>query len=277
MTRAISIAILIIACSTGWPAAAAGQKQYGQPPKSRELREIGIGHRVVPQEQMVQLITEGLADGDPKVREGALIAIAGRAGMAVIHTPENLATWKANREALQSFRKQIDAMLLGDPNQWVRHSAGVALVWLNREPEEGNWPITLDDATVRTLMAAFHQEPVAFNRAEIVKAVWLCDRCPESNLEARQQLFRDAISDADSGVVDHGIRGAAELRIVDTLARIAQLLKDPNDVVRSNAATAMQLFGKDAGQYVSAITEALAVERNADIRAKLKSALQAVQ
>ena len=145
--------------------------RYEQSPKSTELRMIATGDRVLVPSQIAEQISQGLADGDPDVREGALYAIAGRSGILMSPTPENVAGWNTNRSALLTFRHKVEQVMVADPDARVREASVMAFVGLSMHPSNGRWFTEFDEDAVRTLVNAYHKEPVGGVRAEILKAV----------------------------------------------------------------------------------------------------------
>jgi hypothetical protein len=224
--------------------------------------------------ELGQLIARGLADGEVDSREGALMAIASGSGALMAPTPESFAKWEAYRETLLSFRKAVEALLY-DQHEWVQSSALLALGALNMRPGEDRWIVDLDDEAVSTFVKRFHDDPRGHLRSEIVKLFWLCD-CNDGILEARKQLFREAVYDTDPGVVQTAIRGAARLRMLDVLEFVVQRLNDPDRNTRLEAGTVLQDYGREAARYLPEINAALAREIDPDIRGILKAAVQIV-
>jgi hypothetical protein len=112
------------------------------------LRGIAAHHLHYSPEQMGQLITRGLSSGDPDEREAALYAIAGRSGILMAQTPENLAAWATNRSTLQTFKKQVEQIIRSDSDQFVREAAVMALAGLTMRPDKGEWTTELNDKDV---------------------------------------------------------------------------------------------------------------------------------
>jgi hypothetical protein len=251
------------------------QRNKGATRLGFELRMIATGEHSVPAPaELSQLIARGLASGDVDSREAALIAITTRAGWLRPPTPENVAMWSAYRDVLRAFRKEVEAALY-DGDVLMRSSALGALTSLNMRSGKDGWVVDLDDDAVRTGVNLFHQDPSPGIRAEIINLFSLCE-CRQEILEARKQIMREGLYDTDPGVQRYAIRGAAELKIPDALEYIVHRLKDSDDILRSDAATAMQQYGGEAARYVPEIRAALADETDPDIRGILQAALQMI-
>ena len=291
-TRIVAFAVAVLAVTPLWaqPADATDpaqipeneqpnwenyQRNTGATRLGWDLRTIAAGRSAAPPPaEFAQLIARGLADGATDSREGALMAIASKSGTRHAPTPENFAMWHTYRETLLAFRPLVEALLY-DQDEWMRQSALLAFGALNMRPAEGKWIVDLDDDALRTYVNLFHYDPSPGVRSEIVKLFWLCD-CREDILEARRQLFREAIYDTNPGVVGYAIRGAAELKIADVLEFIVRRLRDPEDNARLEAATAMQVYGREAARYLPEINAALAEETHPDIQGILKAAIKMV-
>ena len=100
-------------------------------------------------------------------------------------------------------------------------------------------------------------------------------QCRESTLEMRRQVIRDAIYNPDLEART-AIRAAAELKMLDLIEVVVEHLKHADEVTRMDAATALQIYGRDAAPYADQIREALALEKSEDVRGILKAALQIV-
>jgi len=216
---------------------------------------------------------DGLDIGDAGERISVAVQMMHTSGPARVMASEELAG-----VALAEFELDapiVEAMLY-DADVSLRSSAHSALTALNYRPGKDSWTVDLDAAAVKTYVDLFQQDPEPFIRAKTVQLFTLC-QCNESTTEARKQLFREAIYDTDPTVVRISIRGAADLKIADMVPRIVQLLDDDDEDTRHNAATAIQVYGRDAGRFSNELRAALAKEKNAEIREILKYSLQGIE
>ncbi len=252
------------------------QKVRGATRLGFELKTIAAGqHPTPPPPELGKLIAEALSDGERDSKEGALMAIASKSGVLHPPTPENFAMWTTYREVLVSFRGQVEALLY-DRDDWLQSSAFLARSALDIRPGDAKWVLDPGEDSVRLYRNLFDQDPRPSVRSGVLKLFWLCD-CRESLLDERKQLFRDAIYDSDPGIVRQAIRGAGDLQITDMLERVVQDLKDPDDLIRSDAATALQGFGRDAERYAGEVRQALAIEKSEEIRALLEAGLATLE
>ena len=147
-----------------------------------------------------------------------------------------------------------------------------AFAALSMRPGNGGWVMMdFDDDAMRTLTELYYQEPTS--RSRIVRLFAECE-CRESTLEARRQLVRDAIYNAD--LARFSLRAAAELKMLDVIEIVVHHLKHPDEITRNDAATALQIYGRDAARYSNEIREALAQEKSEDVQGILKAALQMI-
>jgi len=264
-----------------WPDNPGVVQQVAQPPSiptdvtnpTREMFGALGSHRLtVPAERLDTLLVAGLADPSPRLRESALLALAGRAGMLMSTTPEHLATWQAERPVLQSLRGQV-RIALEDSDERVRNAALLAFASLSYRLEGNRLSPTLDDDALQTLTVAYRRETSAFNRGEIVKAVALCP-CPPS--AGRRTLLQEALDDSSAGVLNFAINGAAGIHMLEVLPRVVELLTHTTRSVRLAAATAVGRYCSDAIAYAPRLRELLVNEHDSVIRGVLEGSLKSV-
>lgn len=252
----------------------AGQDRFKKSDLSMTLR--GIAAHDLPPDGLGPLITQGLG-GSSDEREAALYAIAMRSGIMMKQTPENLAVWKTNRPTLQTFKAQVEQILVSDGEDFVREAAVMALAGLTMRFEKGEWVTDLSDHDVAFLTKAFHQEKFGGARTDILRLVVRCRRaCASSHVEVRKNLVREAVYDATPAVVEQALYGAGYLKIADMLDFVASLLKDENPVTRGTAARAIGLFGRDGLMYRTALQDALSHEKQVEVRRMLEGAISEI-
>lgn len=252
------------------------QERSNKSDLSMTLRAIAAERTVASSVTMGDLVAKGLS-GDSDEKEAALWAIGSRSGILMTQNKENLAIRESLRPTLLAFKPQVQKILAGDPDKFVREAAVLALAGLSMEIENGALVVTLDDQEVTFLNSAFHAESFAGARADIVKLVAQCAKCATSNLEARKQLIRAAVYDAAPAVVEQALYGAGDLKLADALDYIATLLNSEDIVTRVTAAKAIQRYGADGVRHHGALRDALARETSPDVRGVMESALNGNQ
>lgn len=250
------------------------QPQSRRTTPSRQTLGALATHRVtLPTGELRDVVAGGLSDATTAIREQTLLAIAGRAGVLMSPTEQNLAVWAKELPVLMEFRDQI-RLALRDQDDHVRNAAFLAFVSLLHRRAGSRLIVHLDGDSLSTLEDAYVHESSAYNRGEIVKAVALCPCTPES--ADRRPLLKQALGDSSSNVVRFAISGAAELRMSDVLDQIVQRLDSGDRIDRSSAATALGRYGTMARAFLPQMRQALLNEHDVEVHQMLEAAINRV-
>lgn len=238
----------------------------------RRLNDLAA-RRLSPQpEQVVRLISEGLADSDPKVQRSALWALASRAsGIRFSESAELRQQWNAERPLLDSLRLRVTA-LIESPDSRVRHAVLVALASLDYKPGDERRRLNLSDQVTALLVSRYPSEPNSLVRSEIVKALALDPRA-----KSGESVLIRALSDPDRFTVQFAVMGIVEHGMVNQIPRLMELLEHEAHEVRIAAAAALGRFGEKARTALRSLQLALSIESHVVARDTMTAAIRAVQ
>jgi HEAT repeat protein len=223
-------------------------------------------------ETVVAIIRLGLSDPNKSIREGALSAVMSRAAGPQFSRDTAVATdWIADHEHVRSLRPQINAAL-HDPDETLREAAISALVSLEFDIATGR--PELSGGTDQLLVSMYYADKSGRVRAKIVGGL-ATDQ--STHLQTVGKLLIDAFDDPDARVRQAASYGADKLDRDVALPLLVRQLEDVDHSVRGQSASVLIRYGATAAHFLPQIEQALARERDAQVRGLLQIAVSMVK
>ena len=239
--------------------------------KTSALTQIIKHEFVASADTLAGILTAGLSDAEPRVREATLAAIVSRAaGPRFSRTTAVINDWVAEQVNVRRLRPRIIGALQ-DSSEAVRLQAVAALASLDFDIASSD--LELSPATQQILIQRFYADPSARVRAKIVAGF---GTDPVINTPAATKVFLDAFRDPDYRVRHAAASGTGKLERSTAIALVVEQLRDPNRSVRIQAATILTRFGPAALSHLSDVQSALEGERDPEVRRFLESAVAAI-
>ena len=254
-------------------AAAAEFRDASKAQKISSLNDLASHRTARPAETTRAIIAAGLIDSDEGVRIAAVSAAGGRAAAARFgRGPEALATWRAERPAIDGLRGAL-LQAMNDSSARVRRGAVVALVNSEFDPDAAVKGIVLKDDFAEALANQFDHEGDTSVRIEIAKTFALTS----SKSVRRDVVLSSALRDQEPDVIAYGIMGFARGSAAPPVAAIASLLKHTDRNVRLQAAQTLASRGPSAKEYLPQLENALAIETEPALRETMSAAIRTIR
>jgi hypothetical protein len=226
----------------------------------------------VPPADVAAIILSGLNDPTSAVREGALAAVVSRAAAPNFdRSPSGSRDWIADHDAIQRLRPAVTACLRDDDEE-VREAAVRAMVSLDFSIATG--PIGLSEATERQLVATYYADPSGRVRATIVGGLASDEGSRPRNVG---RMLLDAFDDPDARVRHAASSGAGKLDRGVAVSLLVRQLADVDRSVRAQSAAQLSMYGAAASSALPQIEQALAHERDPQVRFLLEVAVSNIR
>lgn len=276
---AVGVCAGICATTAGWaqvPNAEVAAEAFRSGTAQQKIASLVTAARdldPVASERWVTLLQLGVSDEDARVRQAGINSIAARLGAVRFPPAPDVVARRERDRVHDPVVRHVAETALSDADERIRRDAIVALVQMDVSAGREVNDIDLAERTASLLEQMYDQETSGLVQAEIVKTFALV-RKP---LPDEGELYAKALTSSSSDVVQFAVVGAAKVRDVTSLTRIAELLRHEERAVRISAATSILRFGREANTLAPQVRAALAAETDLPIKKTLEQVLASIQ
>lgn len=245
--------------------------------KARLDRLLGSDAQPTTAAELSVLLTEGIRDRSPAVRQSALSAVAARVAVPRFsQDPALLARWKDEMPLLAAFRPLIEARL-GDADPSVREAAVMAvgnLDVVSTAPPDGPYADgVLSERTVTLLVRRLAAEAEESIRATIIQAFALSGN--RSDLISRALVL--STNDRSAGVRRFALRGLEKVPPSVATGLLERGLRDEDRSVRLTSAQMIGRLGHPAGGLRVLVEEVAKHEKDEAVKAEMLRTVQTLR